>query len=93
MCDIYGTIVDVGPHRHYFIKIQDGRILTRNRHFVCHRTATSLFPSPKPVLREQSQNTPLQVEQSPTIGTSLITHHSCRTRQAPKRLIQDLTRP
>ena len=78
-------------HRCYFIKTQNRRILTCNRRFLCHQTATSLFPSPKPVLLERSQNTPLQVEQSPTIETPSIARHSGRTRQAPKRLIEDAT--
>jgi len=93
MWDIYGTVVDVRPHRRYFIKTQNGRILTRNRRFLHHRTATSLFPSPKPVLLEQSQNTPLQVEQSPTIETPSTPRHSGRTCQVPKRLIEDPTWP
>jgi len=88
---IYGTVVDVGPYCRYFIKTQNGRILTCNRRFLSHRTATSLFPSPKPMLLEQSQNTNLQVEQSPTIETPLIPRHLGCTRQAPKRLIEDPT--
>ena len=32
--DIYGTIVDIGPHRRYYIKTHSGRVLARNRRFL-----------------------------------------------------------
>ena len=40
--DIYGTIVQVGPHRRYYIKTQSGRVLTRNRRFLRYRNPASL---------------------------------------------------
>ena len=39
--DIYGTIVDIGPHRRYYIKTHSGRVLARNCHFLRHRTPAS----------------------------------------------------
>ena len=32
--DIYGTVTDIGPHRRYFIRMQSGRVLIRNRRFL-----------------------------------------------------------
>ena len=40
--DIYGTIVDIGPHRRYYIKTHSGQVLARNRRFLRHRTPASL---------------------------------------------------
>ena len=37
MWDIHGKIVDIGPHRKYFVRTQRGRILTRNRRFLRKR--------------------------------------------------------
>ena len=87
MWDIYGTVVDIGPHRRYFIKTQNGRILTRNRLFLRRRTATSLLPSTTPAPPEQPQQTFPQQSTSAEVCSS--PRHSTRTHQAPKRLIED----
>ena len=40
--DIYGTIVEIGPNRQYYIKTQSGRVLVCNHRFLHHRTPASL---------------------------------------------------
>ena len=43
--DIYGTVVNVSPHRRYSVKTQSGRVLVRNRRFLRHRAPASLCTS------------------------------------------------
>ena len=33
--DIYGTVTDISPHRRYLIRTQSGRVLVRNRRYLC----------------------------------------------------------
>ena len=37
MWNIYGTVVDIGPHRRYYVKTHSGRIFVRNRRFLRRR--------------------------------------------------------
>ena len=41
----HGTIVEVGAHHHYFIRLTSGRVWRRNRRFI-----RRLFPVPNPLL-------------------------------------------
>ena len=40
--DKYGLIVDVGPHRRYYVKLPSGRILVRNRRLLRRRVPLSV---------------------------------------------------
>ena len=40
--DIYGRVVDIGPHRRYFVKTHSGRILVRNCRFLHRRVPLSV---------------------------------------------------
>ena len=56
MWDIYGTVTAIGPHRRYFVKTQNGRVLVRNQRFLRKRIplsitgpqSTSPLPEPHP---------------------------------------------
>ncbi|XP_065916180.1 uncharacterized protein [Dysidea avara] len=70
--DIYGTVVNVSPHRRYSVKSQSGRVLVRNRRFLRHRTPASLCtpgrnnphpdtpPRPEEITRYPNDNQDLQ---------------------------------
>jgi hypothetical protein len=74
--DIYGTIVDIGPHRRYFVKTQSGRVLVRNRRFLRRRIPLSL-PTINPSV------TPTPTPEPP--------RRSTRNRKRPARLIEDIS--
>ena len=81
--DIYGTIVDIGPHRRYHVKTHSGRVLVRNRRFLRHRLPTSLIPS--------SSSTHLPTTEQP-LGTTQPPNTIRRSERTPKpitRLIED----
>ena len=40
--DIYGRVIDTGPHRRYYVKTQSGRVLIRNRRFLRRRVPASI---------------------------------------------------
>lgn len=40
--DIYGTVVDITPYRHYYVKTQNGYVIMRNCQFIRHRAPLSL---------------------------------------------------
>ena len=40
--DIYGTIADIGPFRHYYVKTAGGRVLVRNHRFLRRRIPASI---------------------------------------------------
>ena len=46
--DIYGIVTAVSPHRRYFVKTQSGRVLVRNRRFLCKRIPISTVPLEMP---------------------------------------------
>lgn len=100
--DIYGTIIDIGPHRRYYIKTHSGRVLVRNHRFLCHRTPATLhsphtavrcpntaqFPSsPRPLQENQLPHTT-----SPTPAHQEPSNHirrSERPHKPTRRLIED----
>ena len=65
--DIYGTIVDIGHHRKYFIKLQSGRVLTRNRRYIRRRYGYAM-PSDQP--NEPPANiVPVPIPNEPPVDT------------------------
>ena len=74
--DTYGTVVDIGPHRRYYIKTQAGRILTRNRRFLRCRVTASIPES------DTTYQSPLRSQPAPTRSSS-------RQHRPPARLIAD----
>ena len=73
--DIYGTVTDIGPHRRYFIRMQSGRVLVRNRRFLCCRIPPSI-PT-------------LTTDISPTSNLERP-RRSTRVRNKPNRLIEEI---
>ena len=55
--DRYGTIVDIGRHRNYFVRMNSGRVLVRNRRALRRRYAVVPTPLTQP-------GTDLRVEQA-----------------------------
>jgi len=89
MWDIYGTVVDIGPYRRYFVKTQSGRVLTCNHRFLRRRTAASLCPTPsEPMVghHQDAATTPSHDTQDST----QLRHSSC-TQKPPSRLVEDPT--
>ena len=98
MWDIYGTVIDIGPHRRYFIKTRSGRVLTRNHRFLRHRTVASLYPpaiTPPQQLHQQSATvTPTApVHAADTEDHQPLLRRSSRTHKPPGRLVEDPTWP
>ena len=79
--DIYGIVMDISPHRRYYIKTSSGRVLVRNRQFLCHRIPASI-PASYQHAGLPPTVTPIQ-DPKPTM------RRSTRTRQPTKRLIED----
>ena len=40
--DIYGVVTYISPHRRYYVKTLSGRVLVRNRRFLCRRAPASI---------------------------------------------------
>ena len=87
MWDIYGTVIDIGPYRRYFVKTQSGRVLTRNRRFLRHRTAASLFPEPREPPVGPYQDAATLPSHATQDSTQL--RRSGRTHKPPSRLVED----
>ena len=52
--DINGIVIDIGPHRRYYIKTQSGCVLVRNCHFL-HRRIPASIPNTQNQQPAQSQ--------------------------------------
>ena len=76
--DTYGVIVDVGPHRKYFIRLASGRILTRNRRFIRRRYAYALPTQVEPLHQQPAIAEPSKVP----------LRRSARHTKKPDRLIE-----
>ena len=88
--DIYGSIIDIGPHRRYYVKTHSGRVFVRNRRFLRHRSQASLYSS-NTLQPPQHQNAILPPSLSHQEPDNLPSsnRHSDRPHKAPKRLIED----
>lgn len=81
--NIYGTVVNVGPHRRYSVKTSSGRILVRNRRFLRRRTLVSLpAGTALPALPQPPPHSPEPPAAEP--------RRSTRQRRAPQRLIEEI---
>jgi len=102
--DIYGTVVNVTPHRRYSVKTHAGRVLVRNRRFLRFRSPASTIthdggsPQPptstQPAGRVQNPILPQNSSQGAPIQHSQTLpprapRRSERTRQPPQCLIED----
>ena len=88
--DRSGVVVDVGPHRKYFVRLPSGRILTRNRRFLRRRYIASLPPSDTPLPDQKpplsANPAPASVSPSPNLKSQL--RRSTRVSKKPDRLIE-----
>jgi len=103
--DIYGTVVNISPHRRYSVKTYAGRVLVQNRRFLRFRSPASTIthdggspqlPTPtQPAGRVQN---PILPQNSSLQGASIqhsqtlpprAPRRSERTRRPPQRLIED----
>ena len=82
--DVYGTVIDIGPNRRYFVKTQSGRVLVRNRRFLRKRVPLSLVPA-QPRAPSPLPNRTEPVQPPPSH------RRSSRKRAPAKRLIEEMT--
>ena len=80
LCDIYSIVTYITSHRHYYVKTPSGRVLIRNRRFLCCRIPTSIPLSTHHQVTSQQSPTP---EQQPAPC------RSTRSRHPPRRLDED----
>ena len=89
--DIYGTIVDIGHNRKYFVKLPSGRVLTRNRRFIRRRYAQAMpaanQPVPLPEVQAPAADIPVPVAQPAPIPPP---RRSRRVPKKPERLIETI---
>lgn len=76
--DIYGIVVEVGPHRRYYVKMAGGRVLARNR--------CVPFSPPTP----STADTPPAAGSASSFQPALP-RHSTRSHVRPRRLIEEIT--
>ena len=77
--DIYGVVVDTGPHRRYYVKTVGGRVLIRNRRFLrCRKPTVPLSPVTTP-----GNPTPAALP--------IPLRRSARPHVRPKRLIEEIS--
>ena len=74
--DLYRTVTDITPHRHYFIRTQSGRILVRNRRFLRCRIPPSIPTLTTDILPMHNLERP---------------RRSTRVRNKPNRLIEEIS--
>ena len=77
--DIYGIVTEIGPHRRYYIKTTDGRVLVRNRRFLRRRIPTSV----------PNGLGPCKSMDSTTSGASHTQRRSTRDKRPTRKLIED----
>ena len=78
--DIYGIVVSIENFRKYVVKTTSGRLLVRNRRFICKRVPASL-----PIFENN-------VDDSDSCETETCTESDVRPRRnirKPHRLIED----
>jgi len=71
--DIYGSVVNVSPHRRYSVKTRSGRVLVRNRKFLRLRTPASTITSASGSLQP-----------NPTLQSAETVQHSRCTQDPPR---------
>ena len=76
--DIYSIVTDIGPHRRYYVKTGSGRVLVRNRRFLCRHIPLSI-----PTSCQQSNSAATPIQDPPTL------RHSNHTKRPTNRLIED----
>jgi len=93
--DIYGTVLNVSPHRRYSLKSHAGRVLVRNRRFLRFRSPASTIThdggSPQPPTSTQ----PAGRVQNPILPQNSsqgapIQHSQTLPPRAPRRLYYNL---
>ena len=89
MWNIYGTVVDIGPHRRYYVKTHSGRIFVRNRRFLRRRVPLSM-PTSDYVPPDNHNSPPRQADPADTNNHSTTTplRRSTRPRKPNRRLIE-----
>lgn len=83
--DVYGVVVDIGPHRRYFVKTANGRILVRNRRFLRRRVPLS------PLGYLTTPTPPVATVPSPPAPPPLPIRRSTRPRVRSRRLIEEIS--
>ena len=96
--DIYGTVVNISPHRRYSVKTRSGCILVRNRRFLRHRTPASLctsVPNPGTSQHQKAPSNSHELTPDPLADQPAAQEprRSDRPHRPPQRLIEDLAWP
>ena len=77
--DIFGIVIEIGPHRRYYIKTTGGRVLVHNRRFLRRRVPASVSKG----LTPHTSTDPV------TSGAPHTQHRSTRDKRPTRRLIED----
>ena len=77
--DTYGVVTEISPQRRYYIKTKGGRVLVRNRRFLCRRIPTSI-----PIHLPQPESSQPSIPQQPPLP-----RQSSRNKKPTRRLIAD----
>ena len=88
--DRYGTIVDIGRHRNYFVRMNSGRVLVRNRRALRRRYAVVPTPLTQPGtdLRVEQADHDMAEEMAEEPRPPQPLRRSRRTRRPRDRLIE-----
>ena len=84
--DRYGTIVDIGRHRNYFVRMNSGRVLVRNRRALRRRYAVVPTPLTQPSTDLRVEQADHDMAEKPRPPQPL--RRSRRTRRPRDRLIE-----
>ena len=90
--DTYGIVVSVEPHHKYHVRTNSGKVLVRNRRFVCRRRAVSnpLQAMPSPVKTSSLLPPTLSPPLNPPTP-ELLSRRSGWVTRRPRRLVEDPT--
>ena len=97
--DTYGLVTFIGPHRQYHVRMARGKMLIRNRHFLCSRVTGSIRTGQRqnealqPVQRQNEVTEEPQPIQTQHREPQPVQRKSARQGKPVSRLLEDPSWP